>query len=94
MSEVWKKLASVNHQVLHKSAAGGYLIEVIDKDFVPMVKITGKDGKTSEILLEKLGLTYADEAQKFVSDDTLEVVGNDELQDLAIEAHLNAISGK
>lgn len=87
MSSFEQRLAAANNQVLLKQATGGYSVEVVDENLVPMVAVS-KSGKSSKFPLEKIGLYWSDGDEKFRCLESDDEVRTSELADRAIEAHL------
>ena len=89
MSSSWKKLAEANFSVLLRRADGKFLMELVDVNLVPMVRVARLDikGSTFSVPLDKLSCFYSDDTGKVYSEDTGEEVTAGDLHDMAVEAY-------
>ena len=90
MGSVEKHLADLNHQTIYKTAIGKFVVEVVDNNFDPIVSVSQHGGSKREFPLDRFGIYLADETGRFYSDVSNAEVPRSDINDLAVEAYLQA----
>jgi len=94
MNSFWRALSEEHGGTLYRQASGQHTIEVTDEFLVPVVRVVGKDGASSEFKLEALDAEFSDEINKFFDLNTGDEIVQGEFNDRALEKHLSIVASE